>query len=517
MALFDWISKLRGKNDSDGYEKFDNPTIAVGDDYGDSDIVTEKSVQESGVYSQMVDQYFTSFMPDIQNTVELINTYRDLEEIQEVDFAIQEIVDQAIVVDTVNDFCTVELDNTDFSSGIKKKIGESWDDVLNVLNFRDNAQQYFRRWYVDSRIHFLITVDESEKRINGAYRLDPRYVKKVREYITDKKDSQDVYVGMKEYYVYKPQDKSELSNLQSYGVSFSRKKAAILPNDSVVSSYSGLTDKSGVTISYLHRAIRPVNQLKMIEDAIIVYRIARAPERRAFYVDTGGMGVKASKKYIEEMKEGLRRKSVYDPVSGKVKSQYDVSSIGEDYWLPRRNGKNTEIQTLSGAQNLGELADIEYFNRKVWSALRLPMTRLEERSMFGGGREMEISRDELRFDKLVQRLRNEFRKFMSQMLKTNIILKGIMTEEEWNEEDQNIAIVFNEDSFFKEAKELELLRDKLGLLRDVTEYEGKYFSQLWVKKHILGQTEDEIKEIQKQIDDEPAPDEESKGRPGFGF
>lgn len=501
-SIFDWINKLRGK-DYKGYEEFEDPTIAVGDEFGDSDVVTEKNVHEVGAYTEMVNQYFANFMPDMNNTVDLINTYRDLEEIQEVDFAVQEIVDQAIVVDSVQDFVTVDMSNTDFSKSTQKKILEAWDDVLNVTEFRDKAQQYFRRWYVDSRIHFYITVSEDEKRINGSYRLDPRYIKKVREYLTDRQENQDVYVGVKEYYVYKPQDKRELQNLRAYGVAFNTKKAAVLPGESVVSSYSGLTDKTGQTISYLHRAIRPVNQLKMIEDAIIVYRIARAPERRAFYVDTGGMGVKASKKYIEEMKEGLRRKSVYDPTTGKVKSDFNVSSIGEDYWLPRRNGRNTEIQTLSGAQNLGELADIEYFNRKVWSALRLPMSRLEDRSMFGAGREMEISRDELRFDKFIQRLRNEFRKFLSQMLRTNLILKGVMTSDEWEEEDQNIAIVFQDDSFFKEAKELELLRDKLGLLRDITEYEGKYFSRAWVKKNVLHQSDEEIDDIQKQIDEEP--------------
>lgn len=520
--MFEWVKAFRKKDDEHGVEKYDQPVVAVNGEDEDSDVVSTKSANENSFYQNMIDQYFTNFSPDSGSLEELINTYRDLEEIQEVDFAVQEIVDQAIVIEEAEDPVRPNFDNTEFSDKLKDKLNDAWDDLIRITRFRDKGQNFFRRWYVDSRIHFYISVNEKTKEIADVYRLDPRKIQKIKEYLTEPDPNMrnhEVVVGVQEYYLYTPA-KKEIGAMKALGLQVTNKKIRI-PKESVASAYSGLTDRNGNTISYLHRAIRSVNQLKMLEDAIVVYRIARAPERLAFYVDVSGMGIKAAQKKVHEMKEGLRRKSTYDSKTGKVSSQYDVASIGENYWLPRKNGKNTEIQQLSGAANLGDIQDIEYFNSKVWDSLRLPKSRREQGAMFGAGREVEISRDELRFDKFIGRLRNEFKTALMDIYRTIVVLKNIMSKEEFDEEYQNIVLDFVDDSFFKESKELELMRDKFGILRDVEEHvgEGKYFSREWVRRNILKQTDEDIKEIAKQNKEEPVPKDEEPpggGRNPFG-
>lgn len=516
--MFEWVKLLRGKNnDENGVVEYDQPVVATNAEDEDADVVTTRNTTESSFYKDMIDQYFANFSPDAASLEELINTYRDLEEIQEVDFAVQEVVDQAIVVENAGDPVRPNFDNTDYSDKVKEKLNEAWDELIRVMQFRDKGQNYFRRWYVDSRIHFYISVDEKKKEVNRVYRLDPRKTSKVKEYLTkhDSASNQELIVGVNEYYLYTPNNK-EVGTLKAMGLQLNNRKFKI-PKESIASAYSGLTDRNGNTISYLHRAIRSVNQLKMLEDAIVVYRIARAPERLAFYVDTSGMGAKAAAKKINEMKEGLRRRSTYDPKSGKVSSQYDVASIGENYWLSRKNGKNTEIQQLSGAANLGDIQDIEYFNSKVWDSLRLPKSRREQGALFGGGREVEISRDELRFDKYTSRLRNEFKTALMDVYRIIVVLRKIMTVEEFDDEFQNIHLDFTDDSFFKEAKEIEMFREKVGILRDVEEHvgEGKYYSREWVRRNLLKQSDEEIKEITKQNKEEPVPKEEHESGGGM--
>lgn len=516
--MFEWVKLFRDKKSEDGEEIYNQPVVATNAEDEDADVVTTRNSHDSSFYQNMIDQYFANFSPDAASLEELINTYRDLEEIQEVDFAVQEIVDQAIVVEDAEDPVRPNFDNTDYSDKVKEKLNEAWDDLIRITRFKDKGQGYFRRWYVDSRIHFYISVNEKSKEIENIYRLDPRKTSKIKEYITkhDSGTQQDLIVGVNEYYLYTPNTK-EIGTLKAMGLRLNNRKFKI-PRESISSAYSGLTDRNGNTISYLHRAIRNVNQLKMLEDSIVVYRIARAPERLAFYVDTSGMGTKAGTKKINEMKEGLRRKSTYDPKTGKVSSQYDVASIGENYWMQRKNGKNTEIQQLSGAANLGEIQDIEYFDNKVWDSLRLPKSRREQGAMFGGGREMEISRDELRFDKYISRLRNEFKVALLDIYRVVVVLKNIMTREEFDAEFQNIHLDFTDDSFFKEAKELEMFREKAAILRDVDEHVGvgKYFSREWVRRNLLKQSDEEIKEIAKQNEAEPVPEPEEPSRGPFG-
>jgi hypothetical protein len=363
------------------------------------------------------------------------------------------------------------------------------------------AQDIFRRYYIDGRLYYNVLIDK-ENPIAGIKELryiDPRKLRKVRE-IKKKKDERtgaeiiDVY---NEYYIYN--DKVVTGSSSNYGPVGVR-----ITLDSIVSVVSGLMDsRRAVVLSYLHKAIKPLNQLRMIEDATVIYRISRAPERRIFYIDVGNLPKLKAEQYLRDIMVKYKNKLVYDAQTGEVRDDRKFLSMMEDFWLPRREGgKGTEITTLPGGQNLGELEDVKYFQKKLYNSLSVPISRLEPNQGFSIGRVAEVTRDELKFAKFVDRLRNKFSDIFNQALRVQCVLKGICTADEWDQFKEHIYYDFIKDNNFSELKDAELMRERLSLLSAVDPYTGRYFSQVWIQRNVLRLTDDQIKEMQDEIDEE---------------
>ena len=443
----------------------------------------------------------------VRNELELITRYREMSNHPECDMAITEIVDEAISHDDKGKVVDIVLDDLKQPESIKKKIREEFDNVLSMLNFSNLADDIFRRWYIDGRIYFHIIVNEKNPKegIQELRYIDPRKIRKVREVQKgrDLKTGADIIKSMAEYYVYN--DKG--TTAQNYTASVN--SGLRIAPDAVVNVNSGMMDaKNTFVISYLHKAIKPLNQLRMIEDAIVIYRVSRAPERRVFYIDVGNLPKGKAEQYLRDVMVKYKNKVVYDAQTGELRDDRKHMSMLEDFWLPRREGgKGTEITTLPAGQNLGQMEDVQYFQKKLLQSLNVPYSRLEPQGggMVGLGRTTEVTRDELKFNKFVVKLRNKFSQVFDHALKIQLSLKGICSQEEWETFREDIFYDYRKDNNFTELRDAELLQQRLQALGQIDPYVGRYYSQEWVKKNVLHMTDDEVEEMQKQIDSEPEP------------
>jgi len=448
-------------------------------------------ISGGGFYSTILDTDGRSRTED-----DLIRRYRDIAIQPECDSAIEDIVSEAIASDERDMCVSIALDNLQVSATIKKRIKEEFERILQLLDFNNKAHDIFRRWYVDGRIfyHKVIDTQNPRKGIQQLRYIDPRKIKKVREVETNRKGQVDVVKKFKEFYIYN-QHGHQVNNT-STGVK--------LTFDSIAYCPSGLIDMhKGTVLSYLNKAIKPVNQLRMIEDSVVIYRISRAPERRIFYIDVGNLPKIKAEQYLKDVMNRYRNKLVYDASTGEIRDDRNHMSMLEDFWLPRREGgRGTEITTLPGGANLGEIDDITYFQRKLYRSLNVPISRLEAEQNFSLGRSTEITRDELKFTKFVGKLRKKFSVIFNDLLRTQLILTGVIAEEEWKQMSEHIQFDFLQDNNFTELKNAELLKERLEMLSQVENYVGTYFSKEWIKKNVLHLTDDEISEMQKQMDSE---------------
>jgi hypothetical protein len=437
-----------------------------------------------------------------KNEVELISRYREMAMQPEIESAIDDIINEAIVQNDNGKSIRIIMDDLKQPEKIKKAIEEEFTIVLRLLNYQNMATDTFRRFYVDGRIFYHIILDENNptQGIKALRYIDPRKIRKVREIKKDKDTgtSVDVVQTVNEYYIYN--DKVVSGSSSSYGPVGVR-----IAKDAIINVNSGLMDsRRAVVLSYLHKAIKPLNQLRMIEDATVIYRISRAPERRIFYIDVGNLPKLKAEQYLRDIMVKYKNKLVYDSQTGEVRDDRKHLSMMEDFWLPRREGgKGTEITTLPGGQNLGELEDVKYFEKKLYKSLNVPVSRLDpNQSGFSLGRVGEISRDEVKFGKFVDRQRQKFSEIFGQALRVQCVLKGICTAEEFDEFKENIYYDFIKDNNFAELKEAELVRERLSLLGSVDPFVGRYYSMEWIQRNVLRLSDDDMKEMRKQIDAE---------------
>jgi hypothetical protein len=497
-----------GKKDIVQVEKPEQASFALPTQALDDGAVTITSNAYYGTYVDLEGS--------IRNELELITRYREMANHPELEKAIDEIVNEAITYSSDKKVVDINLDKLKTTESIKKKIIEEFDKVQTLLNFSNLASDLFKRWYIDGRMYYHIIVNEKNPKegIQELRYIDPRKIRKVREVKTgrDPKTGAQVILSTAEYYVYN--DKG--TTTQNYTASTS--PGLRISPDSIININSGIMDaKNTFVISFLHKVIKPLNQLRMIEDAVVIYRISRAPERRIFYIDVGNLPKGKAEQYLRDVMVKYRNKMVYDASTGELRDDRKHMSMLEDFWLPRREGgKGTEITTLPAGQNLGELEDVKYFQKKLLNSLNVPLSRLDEQSgggFAGLGRSQEITRDELKFAKFIQRLRNKFSQIFTDALGLQLILKGICTSEEWNDFKELIIYDFKKDNNFTELREAELLQNRLQMVGMVDPYIGKYFSHEFVKKKILQMTDEEISDMQKQMDQE---DEQGLGGPTMG-
>ena len=448
-----------------------------------------------------------------RSEVDLVTKYRTMAMQPEVEQAIEDIVNESIVHDEEGNSVKIMVDDLDQPQSIKDKITEEFKNVLKMMDFNNNGNDIFRRWYVDGRLYFNVIIDPSNPRagIQNLINIDPRRIRKVRN-VHKKKDkvtNTEVIDNVEEYFIY---NEKTLNNTVSNPILTGNYSGGTkLTNDSVVYLTSGLYDPARSTVlSYLHKAIRPMNQLRFVEDAIVIYRLSRAPERRVFYVDVGNMPKAKAEQYLRDLMVKYRNKLVYDSATGEIRDDRRQLSMLEDFWMPRRGeGKSTEITTLPSGQNLGELSDVNYFERKLYKSLNVPISRLEAQSGFSLGRSNEITRDELKFMRFIEKLRARFSIVFDELMARQLSLKGVCTLDEWNEFKQSVHYDFLKDNNFAELKEAELLQNRVALLNVVDPYVGNYFSKAWVRKNVLQLTEDDVKLMEEQIAEEAANQEVS--------
>jgi len=465
----------------------------------------------SGFYGQYID------IEGVYRTEhDLIKRYREMALHPECDGAIEDVVNEALVSDLYDSPVEIELSNLNASESLKKKIREEFKYLKEIMDFDRKCHEIFRNWYIDGRVYYLKVIDLKNPQ---AGIQDLRYIDPMKmRYIRQEKKNKDPYarVNLKntenslpqniefdEYFLYTPTPNYPTGMISGAGAG----KAVKIAKDSVVYCTSGLVDRNKNTVlSYLHKAIKALNQLRMIEDSLVIYRLSRAPERRIFYIDVGNLPKVKAEQYLKEVMSRYRNKLVYDANTGEVRDERKFMSMLEDFWLPRREGgRGTEITTLPGGQNLGELADIEYFQKKLYRALGVPETRIAGGGDgFNLGRSSEILRDELKFSKFVGRLRKRFANLFNDMLRTQLLLKNIVSPKDWEQMSDHIQYDFLYDNHFSELKEAELLTNRLTLATTIEPYIGKYYSTEYVRKKILRQTDSEIIEIDFQIEDEIA-------------
>jgi hypothetical protein len=465
-------------------------------------------INAGGYFGQYLDQDSGSAKTD----KDLIMKYRDVAYQPECDAAVEDIINEAIVSDEDSAPVDIILDDLDQPDKIKKMIKEEFEYVVELLNFNWSAHEIFRRWYVDSRLYYHKIIDEQNPKrgLLEVRSIDATKIRKVRELKEEKDPKTGVKLikGTNEYYIYQ----NESLNKTNQGLKIAKDSITFVP--------SGLLDPSRKRVlGYLHKALKPVNQLRMMEDSLVIYRLARAPERRIFYIDVGNLPKGKAEEYLRNIMSKYRNKMVYDASTGEMKDDRKHMSMLEDFWLPRREGgRGTEITTLPGGENLGQIDDIIYFQKRLYKSLNVPVSRLEEQTQFSLGRSTEITRDELKFQKFINRLRKKFSFLFIDLLKTQLILKGIVTEEEWNEIRQDITIDFLKDTHFSELKNAELMQSRIAVLRDMDEYVGKYYSKTYIRKNVLMQSGEDIKELDKEMsedgsDEEYAADDEADNAP----
>ena len=471
---------------------------------------------EDGVDHYMSSGFFGSYV-DIEGVYktefDLIKRYREMALHPECDSAIEDIVNEAIVSDSNDSPVEIELSNLNASDGIKKTIRQEFKHILDLLDFDKKAHEIYRNWYIDGRLYYhkIIDLKNPQEGIQELRYIDAmkmRYVRKQKKNKQKdlnrlnplKNDPMDYdFPELEEFFIYNPKTVSGSNPMQT-----STNTGIKMTKDSVAYCTSGLVDRNkGSTLSYLHKAIKSLNQLRMIEDSLVIYRLSRAPERRIFYIDVGNLPKMKAEQYLRDVMMRYRNKLVYDANTGEIRDDKKYMAMLEDFWLPRREGgRGTEISTLPGGQNLGEITDIEYFKKKLYRSLNVPPSRMDGEGGFNLGRSSEILRDELKFTKFVGRLRKRFSNMFNDMLRTQLLLKNVITPEDWEVMSEHIQYDFLYDNHFSELKEAELLNERLTLAQTAEPYVGKYYSQDYVRRKILRQTDIEILEQDKIIEDE---------------
>jgi len=450
-----------------------------------------------GAYGTYVDLEGTA-----KSEAELVTRYRKMCMQPEVEHAIDDIINEAIVTNTDKEILEINLDDVQLSAGLKNKIRDEFRNTLRLLNFQDNAYEIFRKWYTDGRMYYHAIINEQDPR-NGLIELryiDSRKIRKIKETTKQKKGEAIVQKVKNEYYIFNDKGfqskSSQVPNPATGGV-----QGLKIAKDSIIHCTSGLMDENNkMVLSHLHKAIKPLNQLRVLEDASVIYRISRAPERRIFYIDVGNLPKMKAEQYLRDMMVKHKNRLVYDAASGEIRDDRKFMTMLEDFWLPRREGgRGTEITSLPGGSNLGEMDDIIYFQKKLYKSLNVPISRLEPETGFTLGRASEISRDELKFSKFVSRLRLRFSHLFDKILEKQLVLKGVMSTDEWMDIKELVRYDFIEDNHFSELKDAEVLRERLQTLNEVENYTGKYFSKAWIQRHVLKMDEEEIKAIEGEI------------------
>ena len=486
-----------GKKDIVQVEKPEQASFSLPTETIDDGAVT---ITQNAHYGTYVD-----LEGSIRNELELITRYREMSNHPECDMAIDEIVNEAITHDTDGKVMDINLDNLKQPESIKKKIIEEFNNIQKMLNFSNLADDLFKRWYIDGRIYYHVIVNDTAPKegIQELRYIDPRKIRKVREIQKDRdsKTGAQIIKSIAEYYIYNDRGAAT----QSFTAS-TNQGLRIAP-ESIINVNSGLMDaKNTFVISYLHKAIKSLNQLRMIEDAVVIYRLSRAPERRIFYIDVGNLPKGKAEQYMRSIMTQYRNKLVYDANTGEIRDERKHLSMLEDFWLPRREGgKGTEITTLPAGQNLGQMEDVQYFQKKLLQSLNVPISRLDPQQgagIMGIGKTTEVTRDEVKFNKFINRLRNKFSRIFDDALRVQLALKGICTTEEWDEFKEAIYYDYKKDNNFVEMREAELIRERVLTATQLDPFIGKYYSSKWVKKNVLRMTDEEIEEMEKEIEEE---------------
>jgi hypothetical protein len=442
---------------------------------------------------------------DAQDENKLVHKYRDMSFSHEVDGAIEDIVNDAVIHEEGVAAVALDLESLDYTDNIKDKIHSEFSTLLDLLDFNLTGADLFKKWYIDARLYHHIVIDMKRPKdgIKELIPIDPLNIEKVREVKKTKGGGQnqiELVDEVLEYYLYTP-DAFNVGKYQQGTIGV--KNAVQVAPDAISYVHSGLIDTvKQIVVGYLFKAIKPWNQLRMIEDALVIYRLARAPERRIFYIDVGNLPKLKAEQYLQTVMNRYKQKMIYNASTGEVQDQRKHLSMLEDFWLPRREGgRGTEISTLPGGQNLGETDDIEYFRKKLYKSLNVPISRIEgaDSTSFNLGRASEITRDEVKFGKFISRLRHRFSVLFTDLLRVQLILRGIIKEEDWWEVKDRIRYIWAKDSHFTELKNSEILRDRFELVSMAEEYVGNYISKEYLRRNILQQTEEQIKEIDKQI------------------
>lgn len=456
------------------------------------------TVAAGGSYGTFVDLEGTA-----RTEAELVTRYRDMSLVADVERAVDEIVNECIVSEIKDQIVQINLDKLEYPDNIKQIIHAEFENVKNLLNFENQAYEIFRKWYVDGRLYYHVIIDDTNPRlgIKEIRNIDPRKIRKVREQKKkrDPKSSAMVIQNQKEYFMYNEKG----YNAQGIGsgqASYSATGVKIA-KDSIVHCVSGLMDTNGsMVLSYLHKAIKPLNQLRVLEDATVIYRISRAPERRIFYIDVGNLPKMKAEQYLRDMMVRHKNRLVYDASTGEVRDDRKFMTMLEDYWLPRREGgKGTEITTLPAGENLGKMEDVEYFQKKLFQSLNVPVTRLQTDQIYSIGKATEITRDEVKFSKFINRLRNRFSVLFIKCLEKQLVLKGVVTSEDWKAISQAITFDFASDDYYQELKDTEMYMSRVNTANGLAPYIGKYYSHDWVRKNIFKQTKEQMSEQDAEI------------------
>lgn len=469
---------------------------------------TEKSFvapsDEGGVESIRAGGYYGTYL-DLEgvanNEAELIKRYRDISLMADVDTAIQDIIDDAIANLDDEDPVTLDTDRLKVSDAVKKQIQDEFENIVELLDFKNRSQDYFRRWYIDGRLYFhkVIDTENPRKGIRDIRYIDPRKITKVKEVHKEKNEQGVQFIkSVEEFFIF---NEKGLSQKAAQYKAPANDNALKITKDAITFVPSGLVDQDkNIALSYLHKAIRPANQLRMMENAVVIYRITRAPERRIFYVDVGNLPTNKAEQYLKDIMDRYRNKLVYDANSGEIRDDKKFMSMLEDFWLPRREGSSgTSIDTLPAGQNLGQIEDVEYFQKKLYQSLNVPVSRLQQQAGLNFGRSAEINRDELKFTKFVSRLRRKFGVMFDDLLKTQLLLKNIITEEDWTDIKDDLLYKFAQDAYYTESKNQEILRSRVEVLNGMASYIGTLFSKSYVQREVLMLTDEEIEQIENDL------------------
>lgn len=445
-----------------------------------------------------------SFEANIKDEADLINKYREMALYPEIENAIDDIVNESVILNDINGL-PVSLDLSELKlKDMKKKLIEEFNIILQLLDFNNQGDDIFRRFYIDGRLYYLnvIDVDKPKLGIQSLQYIDPRKIKKKLVYENARTDGVLTYKVLEEFYLYSQKGFFTSDNESNVKLNL----------DTITFIHSGLYDFSKqMILSYLHKSIKPLNQLKMLEDSLIIYRLARAPERLVFEVEVGNLSKENGEQYIQSLISKYKNKMVYDASTGEVKTDKKFMSMLEDYWIPKRNGDGTQISSIGGNSKFyTEMEDIDYFKHKLYKALNIPSSRFESDTGFELGRATEISRDEVKFNKFINKIKKQFSNLFSDLLKKNLILKGILTVEEWEDISQSIKYNFAVDNYFAELKDLEIERERLSLLDDISNYEGEYYSKAYIRNKVLRQNTEQQKQIAKEIEEEKNVSSESE-------